>query len=71
MPKRELLIKHMEKEMAAITDGQNVFYLPRHLLPSGAGEGDIIKLAVALDSGAMARRRREKKLKRLAPAPGQ
>ncbi|MDN5347781.1 MAG: hypothetical protein PWP65_1345 [Clostridia bacterium] len=59
MRKRELVIDRLEKEAAVITDGRNTFCLPRDLLPIGAREGDVIKLAVALDPEATARRRQE------------
>lgn len=60
MPRKELLvIDRFEAELAVIAYGRHTFTLPRILLPRAAKEGDVIKLAVALDMDATARRKKE------------
>lgn len=60
MPPRELLvIDRFEEDMAVITYGHRTFTLPRSLLPRAAREGDVLKLAVALDPETTARRKKE------------
>lgn len=60
MSRKELLvIDRIEDDLAIIAHGSRTFSLPCNLLPRAAKEGDVIKLAVALDTKAIAQRKKE------------
>jgi hypothetical protein len=55
--KEVLVIESFAGDYAVIKYGAHTFTLPRYLLPRAAKEGDILKLAVALEVGYNARRK--------------
>lgn len=44
-----LIIDRFEENWAVIEDGNQMFNLPRHLLPKDAKEGDVLKIIVTVD----------------------
>ncbi len=60
MPRRTLLIiDRFEDDLAIITYENSTFALPCSLLPRAAKEGDVIKLAVILDTKTDSHRRKK------------
>jgi len=58
------IIDRFEGEWAVIEYGERIFNFPREALPSGAKEGDVLKIEVSVDADAT--RSRAEKIKRLA-----
>ncbi|MGI9952941.1 DUF3006 domain-containing protein [Moorellaceae bacterium AZ2] len=61
-----LIIERLEGELAFIKYQDSTFNLPRALLPRAAREGDVVKIAVALQPPAKTMASKSKNLKRHA-----
>lgn len=53
-----LVIDHFEGEYALIEMKRRIFHIPKVLVPKGAKEGDVIKIAVTVDKEATEKRKK-------------
>ncbi|MDD4169264.1 MAG: DUF3006 domain-containing protein [Desulfotomaculaceae bacterium] len=52
-----LIIDRFEGEYALIEMNRKIFHIPKVLVPKGAKEGDVIKIAITVDKEATEKRR--------------